>query len=112
MLQKLSDSTDGTPIQITGTATGTANDLHDSTANQFDRVTIDATNTSDTPVKLTIEWGSTGTANEIVQDIPARATVRVVNAAMIGGDATVRTISAYAATGSVINVVGFVERNV
>lgn len=112
MLQKLSSSTDGLPIQITGTATGSANTLHVTTANQYDRITIDLTNTGSTAIEVTIELGGTATGNQVITTVPGKATVRAVDKAVVGGSATTRNIKAFAGTGSVINAFGFVERNV
>jgi hypothetical protein len=107
----LSGSTRGRPIQITGTNTAGGVTLHTATttAGQLDRVFIDLTNTSDNAVLVTIEFGTTGTSNELNITVPPRETVRAVDGMVLGGGAT-DTIRAYAATGSVINAVGRVER--
>jgi hypothetical protein len=107
----LSGSTRGRPIQITGTTSGAAVTLHTATttAGQLDRVYIDLTNTSDSAVRVTIEFGTTGAGNELNITVPPRETVKAVDGLVIGGAAT-DTIRAYAATGSVINAVGRVER--
>lgn len=107
----LSESTRGRPIQITGTTTGTANDLHiaTTTAGEIDKIFIDLTNTSSAEHLVTIEFGTTGVGNEIDILIPANETVHAVIGVVLGGAAT-DTIAAYADTGSVINAVGRVER--
>lgn len=107
----LSGSTRGRPIQITGTATAGANTLHTATttAGQLDRVYIDLTNNSDSAVVVTIEFGTTGLANELNITVPPRETVKAVDGLVIGGAAT-DTIRAYATTASVVNAVGRVER--
>jgi hypothetical protein len=107
----LSGSTRGRPIQITGTNSAGAVTLHTATttSGQLDRLYIDLTNTSDNSVVVTIEFGTTGTANELHVTVPARETVPAVVGMVIGGAAT-DTIKAYAATANVINAVGRVER--
>lgn len=107
----LSGSTRGRPIQITGTSSGTANTLHTATttAGELDRVFIDLTNISSSPVVVTVEFGTTGAGNEIDITVPANTTVPAIEGKVIGGAAT-DTIKAYAATGSVINAIGRVER--
>lgn len=107
----LSGSTRGRPIQITGTSSGAAVTLHTATttAGQLDRVFIDLTNTSDNAIIVTIEFGTTGTGNELYITVPPRETVPAVVGMVIGGAAT-DTIRAYAGTGSVVNAVGRVER--
>jgi len=110
-MEALSESTDGQPIQISATSTA-GDDLHISTANQTDRVTIDLTNTSDSPVEVTLEFGGTGTGNLIITTVPPNDTVRAVSNAAIGGSASTRTIAAFAGTTNVINAIGYVERNV
>jgi len=106
-----SGSTRGRPIQITGTTTGTANTIHaaTTTTGQLDRVFIFLTNTSVSAVIVTIEFGTTGLGNEAYIVVPAKETVLAVDGAVLGGAAT-DTIKAYAATGSVVNVLGRVER--
>lgn len=107
----LSGSTRGRPIQITGTNTAGANTLHTATttAGQLDRLFIDLTNTSNAAVLVTIEFGTTGTANELKILVPANATITAVDGAALGGGAT-DTVRAYAATANVINAFGRVER--
>lgn len=107
----LSGSTRGRPIQITGTNSAGANTLHTATttSGQVDRLFVYLTNTSTSAVVVTIEFGTTGTANELKVVVPANATIEAVAGAVIGGGST-DTIKAYAATGSVVNAFGRVER--
>lgn len=106
----LSGSTRGRPIQIAATATpGTLLHTATTTAGQIDKVYIDLTNTSASAVTVTIEFGTTGAGAEMDIIVPANATVRAVDGAVIGGAAT-DTIRAFASVGSVVNAVGRVER--
>ncbi|MFK5284148.1 hypothetical protein ACI3PL_31670, partial [Lacticaseibacillus paracasei] len=76
--------------QITGTNTAAAITLHTATttAGQLDRVYIDLTNTSDSAVLVTIEFGTTGAANEQNITVLPRETVKAVDGLVIGGAAT------------------------
>lgn len=106
----LSGSTRGRPIQITATASaGTLLHTATTTAGQIDKVFIDLTNTSASAVTVTIEFGTTGAGAEMDIVVPANATVRAVDGAVLGGAAT-DTIRAFASVGSVVNAVGRVER--
>jgi hypothetical protein len=107
----LSGSTRGRPIQITGTNSAGAVTIHTATttAGEIDRVFIFLTNTSTSAVTVTFEFGTTGVGNELDIVVPANETVMAINGAVIGGAAT-DVIEAYATTGSVVNVIGRVER--
>jgi hypothetical protein len=107
--QILSGSTNGRLIQVTATAsTGTT--IHTAVAgtSSIDEVYLWANNTSASAVLLTIEYGGTGTANEVKFTIPAQVgLVDIVTKQLLQNSLVIR---AYAATGSVINVGGYVNR--
>ena len=106
----LSGSSNGRLIQVTGTATGMANTVHTAVSgtSSLDEVNVYAINTSASDVLLTIEYGGTGTANEIKFTIPGQVgLVQIVEKLLLQNGAVVK---AYAATGSVINVGGYVNR--
>jgi hypothetical protein len=107
----LSGSTRGRPIQITGTGSGGAVTLHTATTTtgELDRVYVDLTNTSSAEVVVTIEYGTTGTANEVKVTVPPSSTVPAIQGMVLGGAAT-DTVRAYAGTANVINAIGRVER--
>lgn len=106
----LSGSTRGRPIQITATATlGTTLHAATTTAGEQDRIFIDLTNTSTAAVLVTIEFGAAGAGNQILVQVPPEDTLTAIDGKMLGGAAT-DTITAFAATGSVINAIGRVER--
>lgn len=107
----LSGSTRGRPIQITGTGTGSTVTVHTATttSGEVDKMYIYLTNTSASSVTVTLEFGTTGTANELYIVVPAKETVVAVDGAVIGGAAT-DTVKAYASTANVVNVFGRVER--
>lgn len=106
-IMELSGSTNGRPIQVTGTATGSAVTIHNPGSGNEDVVYLWATNTSGSTVTLTIEWGTTGVGNELDFVIPPNETVPILEGIYIEG---VQSIEAYADTGSVVNIVGRVER--
>lgn len=106
-VQKFSGSTSGKGIQIAATSTpGTA--IHTAVAGavSFSRMFIYFTNTSASSIVVTVEWGGTGTANNIVYTVPGNNTGLVVPGLMIQGGLSV---AAFAATGSVLNAIGWVE---
>lgn len=106
----LSGSTRGRPIQIAATSSpGTTLHTATTTTGQLDRVYIYLTNTSASSVLVSIEFGTTGTGNEVDIIVPPNDTVMVVEGSVLGGAAT-DTIAAYAATTNVINAFGRVER--
>lgn len=107
----LSGSTNGRPIQITGTATGTAVLLHTAVAaaTEVDKVWIWVSNTSAVQETITIEFGTAGAGFELDFKVPANDTILVVAGAAIGGAAS-QLIEAYATTASVLNVFGHIER--
>lgn len=107
----LSGSTNGRPIQITGTTTGTAVVLHTATATvtEIDKVWIWITNTSAVQETVTIEFGTAGAGFEIDFKVPANDAILAVAGAAIGGAAG-QSIEAFATTGSVLNAFGHIER--
>lgn len=107
--QLLSGSTNGRMVQVTATAsTGTL--LHTAVAgtSSIDEVVLYAVNTSASDVLLTIEYGGTGTANEVKFTIPAQVGLIDLGSKFVLQNGL--TIRAYAGTGSVINVGGYVNR--
>ena len=107
--QLLSGSTNGRLIAVTATATaGTT--IHTAIAgtSSLDEVYLWAINTSASDVLLTIEYGGVGTANEVKFTIPAQVgLVDIVTKQLLQNALVIR---AYAATASVINVGGYVNR--
>ena len=64
---KLSGSTDGKAIKVTGTSTGATVTVHTAvagtTVGTFDEIWVYANNTSSTSSKLTLEWGTATAAD-------------------------------------------------
>lgn len=107
--QLLSGSTNGRMIQISATAsTGTLIHTAVSGTASVDEIILYATNTSASDVLLTVEYGGTGSENEVDFTIPAG-----VGLVDLGGRFVLQNslvIRAYAGTTNVINVGGYVNR--
>lgn len=102
-----SGQTTGKVVQITSTSTP-GQTIHTAVAGTVsrDRVRLIATNTSTSAVVVTVEWGGTGTANNIVYSVPAQNTAVIVPQLCINNGLV---IGVFAATGSVINCAAEVE---
>ena len=110
--RKLSGSSDGRGIVVAadnspGTVIHTA--LSSVAANEWDEIFIQAVNTSDSAVKLTVEWGGTSSpADHIEATIPAESGfTEVIPGHVLQNGAIVR---AFAATANVIVLHGYVNR--
>lgn len=106
----LSGSTNGRMIQVTGTASGSANTIHTAVSgtSSLDEIHLWAVNYHTSDVLLAIEYGGTGAANEIDFVIPANVgMVEVVSKLLLQNSLVIK---AYAGTGSVINIGGYVNR--
>lgn len=105
----LSNSTSGRPIAIAATATpGTL--IHSHSGNGIDEVWIWVTNRTATAATLTIEWGGTGSADQLTQalSIPANSSpILIVAGEVIQGNLNIR---AFSGTTNALNVSGFVNR--
>jgi len=98
----------GEPIRVTGTSSPGVliHDLVDGYTD-IDEVWIYASNTSASAVTLTIELGDSQLAHEIDQSIAANSTALIIPGVPMQGDGRIR---AYAGTGSVINVFGWINK--
>ena len=110
--KKLSGSTDGLGIKVTGTATGSTVTVHTAvagtTAGVFDEIWLYANNTSASAVKLTLEWGTATAADGNIElTIAAEAGLVLVIPGLILQNAKV--VKAFAATADVILLSGFVN---
>lgn len=109
--QLLSGSTNGKPIQITGTASGSQNTIHTAHASSKDEVWLWATNNSGVDAVLTLAIGSTANTSELILDevtVTANTTpIPVLPGIPITGSVT---ITAFTTTGSDVNITGFVNR--
>ena len=100
-----SGSTDGAAVTVAATSsTGTT--FHTAIATgSFDEIYMWATNTTLGDLKLTVEVG--GASNPIVMTIPAIDTVLVVPGLRVTNS---KTVKCFAASASVINVFGNINR--
>src|SRR5512147_1057924 len=109
----LSGSTNGLPIPVTGTATGSADTIHTALTGVigFDELYLWVSNVTAAPAKLTLEWGSTSDpGGHIVKNyaIPAYSPPIPVATGQVLNNAKV--VKAFSDTASALNVTGFVNR--
>ena len=106
----LSASTNGKQIKVT--QTGSAGDtIHTAVSGTsgWDEIWLDATNSSTSIVKLTIQWGGTTDPDDsIIVGIPAQDGYHLIVAGNILQNGLV--VSAFADTANVILIGGFVNR--
>lgn len=110
--KKLSGSTDGMAIKVTGTSTAATVTVHTAvagtTAGVFDEIWLYANNTSATTVKLTIEWGTATAADgNIEMNIAGESGLVLVVPGLILQNAKV--VKAFAGTADVILLSGYVN---
>ena len=110
--KKLSGSTDGMAIKVTGTSTAATVTVHTAvsgtTAGVFDEIWLYANNTSTSAVKLTLEWGTATAADGNIElTIAAEAGLVLVVPGLILQNAKV--VKAFAGTADVILLSGFVN---
>lgn len=110
--KKLSGSTDGLPIKVTGTNTAGAVTVHTAvagtTVGTFDEIWIYANNTSTSAVKLTVEFGTATAADGNIElTIAAEAGLVLVIAGLILQNS--RVVKAFAGTADVILLTGYVN---
>ena len=110
--KKLSGSTDGLAIKVTGTGTGSTVTVHTAvagtTAGVFDEIWLYANNTSTSAVKLTLEWGTATAADGNIElSIAAESGLVLVVPGLILQNAKV--VKAFAGTADVILLSGFVN---
>lgn len=104
----LSASTNGKPIQVTATATlGTTIHTAVTGTSSWDVITLFATNVSSSTVVLTLEVGAAGAANNVIVSIPGQSgNFPVLSNQMLQNGLL---LTAFAGTGSVINLTGYVN---
>lgn len=110
--KKLSGSTDGMAIKVTGTSTAATVTVHtavaSTTAGVFDEIWLYANNTSTSAVKLTLEWGTATAADGNIElTIAAEAGLVLVVPGLILQNSKV--VKAFAGTADVILLSGFVN---
>jgi hypothetical protein len=112
--KKLSGSTDGMGIKVTGTSTAATVTVHTcyttvTTAGLFDEIWMYANNTSSSAVKLTLEWGTATAADGNIElTIAAESGLVLVVPGLILQNTKV--VKAFAATADVILLTGYVNQ--
>ncbi|MBE2182650.1 MAG: hypothetical protein IAE89_04415 [Anaerolineae bacterium] len=110
--RKLSASDSGRGIKVTatsslGTLVHTA--LASISANEWDEVHLNVVNTSASPAKLTIEWGGTGSPDDLVEvTVPAESGFLEIIPGHVLQNA--KEVRAFADTTNVLVLHGFVNR--
>jgi hypothetical protein len=110
--QKLSGSTDGLAIKVTGTNSAGAvtvdTAVAGTTVGTFDEIWLYACNTSASSVKLTIEWGTATAAdgNIEVTVLPEAGLVTIIPGLILQNS---KVVKAFAGTADVILLTGFVN---
>lgn len=110
--QRLSGSTDGLAIKVTGTNSAGAvtvdTAVASTTVGTFDEIWLYANNTSASAVKLTIEWGTATAADGNIElTIAAEAGLVLVIPGLILQNS--RVVKAFAGTADVILLTGYVN---
>ncbi len=104
----LSGSTNGRPIPVVATTTpGTT--IHTEGAGTTDVIYLWAINTDTTDRKLTLEWGGQTAPGDLIEvTVPAEDGLHLVVPGLPLGGGLV--VTAFAASASVVNIVGYVNR--
>lgn len=109
----LSGSTRGSGVPVIETSSpGTTIHTTGVSASVTDEVWLYATNYDTVPRNLTIEWGLTGSVNEIKLSLSSRTALSLIVPGLVltGDGSTGQTITAYAGTSASVTVFGFVNR--
>lgn len=104
----LSGSTNGKPIKVTGTDTGSANTIHTAVTgtDTTDIIRLFASNTTSSVATITIEFGGTTDPDDLaVKDMPiaANSVVPIVVNAPINNSLVIK---AFSDTANAINIMG------
>lgn len=105
----LSGSTDGRQIAVASITSGSGTAVHTAgTGSIIDEIWIYATNINTGSVQLAIEWGTSGSVNEIKSTIPTTSglTLIIPGLTLTNGKA----VTAYATTANAILLSGYVNR--
>lgn len=109
----LSGSSSGTPIKVAATSIGSGTTVHTAHATAKDQVYLFVTNTSSSPVTLTIGWGGTTDPDHLILDaltIPPSADcmpLPIIPGLPISGSLVVK---AAAGSANVLLLTGWVDR--
>ena len=107
----LSGSTNGKNISVTGNATGSAVTVHTaiSGTSNLDEIWLYATNTSAAAVVLTVEFGGTTDQDDYIElELAADSGMTLIIPGLLLQNSLL--VKAWAASGNVININGYVNR--
>lgn len=107
-INKLSGSTDGKQIKVTGTGTGSSVTVHTAVSGttHYDSVWLYATNSNSTAVQVTIEWGGTADPDDLIEKtIPGLGSAAGDGRLMVVDGEILRNGLAIKAFASVANVI-------
>lgn len=108
-----SNSSNGTPITVTASATpGTLIHTTATSSSIIDEVWMYATNTGLSQTTLTIEYGGTSSNNKIILPVPAQSGLTIALAGLIltGTGVTASNIRAYTNVPNSVNIMGYINR--
>lgn len=105
--QLLSESTNGSPIQITSTSSP-GNLIHTASSTEIDEVWLYLSNYHSSDVLVTVQWGGTATLNVINQMVPNNAGLFLAIPGLVLSNSNI--VRCYADTANVVSVIGFVNR--
>lgn len=109
----LSGSSQGKPILIAATAsTGTTVHATGTSSTIIDEVWLYCTNNDTISRNITIEFGATGTGNQITASIPAKSglSILVTGLVLTGTGSVASTITAFSNVTNVISISGYINR--
>jgi hypothetical protein len=110
----LSGSSYGQPITVAATSsTGTTIHATGTSASAIDEVWLYANNTSTSPVLLTVQFGGTASpqnAKPITLAPQSGDVLIIAGLPLTGNGSAASSVYAYAATGSVITISGYINR--
>jgi len=105
----LSGSTNGRAISaVATTSPGTLIHTSQSGTTGIDEIWLYATNSSASTVKLTVEFGGTGTSDQIELNIPGESGLVLVCPGLVLNNSLV--VRAFAATTAVVSISGYANR--
>lgn len=108
----LSGSSDGRSIPVAATTSpGTTIHTGPTSTSEYHEVWLYIVNGQTTAVQLTLQWGNTSTDDAIEVTIPAQdGLYQIIPGLVLKGNATPKVVRAYAATGSVLFIHGYVNK--
>jgi hypothetical protein len=105
----LSSSTDGQQISVAATASGSGTAVHTAgTGSIIDEIWLYATNINTGSIQLTVEWGTSGSANEIKSTLPTTSGLTLIVPGLVLTNG--KAVTAYASTANAILLSGYANR--